>query len=93
MADDENVKELVRKVRDLVDRKHGGSYEKAFAHYAKKDTKDGKVNRSELQDLLSDAGIGTWATRGAWASGITKKLDRDGDAMISAKEFEAVYRS
>jgi hypothetical protein len=56
------------------------------------DTKDGRINKAELGQLLKDAGIGSWLTRGAWADGIIAALDRDKDDTISGSEFEAVLQ-
>lgn len=80
-------KELVTKVRHLVDLRHGGDFNSAFRHYANSHSADAKVNRGELIQLLTDAGIGNSLTRGRWASGVMEEIDTDGDDKISASEF------
>jgi Ca2+-binding EF-hand superfamily protein len=93
MADDANKQELVRKVSDLVMRKHGGDYRQAFDHYAaKRSGSSGAVDRQELIDLLKDADIGNRVTHGMWADGIMKELDTDKDGKISWREFESIIR-
>jgi hypothetical protein len=86
---DKNVEELKAKVGALVQKKFGGDYKKAFDHY---DTDhDGGVTKSELTQLLSDAGVGNSLTRGTWASRIIEKLDKNGDSKIEWAEFESVF--
>jgi Ca2+-binding EF-hand superfamily protein len=92
VASDSDKRELVRKVGELVRTRFGSNYQSAFQHYARKRTADPKVDRDELYDLLDDAGVGNGITRGAWASGIIRELDKDGDAKISWSEFEAVIK-
>jgi Ca2+-binding EF-hand superfamily protein len=91
MAGDAQKKELQAKVGKLVADQFGGDYHAAFAHYDN-NKKDGKINKAELLELLKDAGIGNWLTRGAWANGIIAELDTDKDGTISAAEFEAVLK-
>ena len=91
--EDDNVRELKTKVGSLVRHKFDGDYKRAFAHY---DTnKDGGIDKSELVQLLADAGVGNGITRGTWASRIIEKLDSSGDtkgnAMIEWSEFETVF--
>ena len=94
MADDDaNARELKRKVGKLVREKFGGNYRKAFQHYAGLKKKDGKVDAKELYQLLEDADVGNWATRGKWVSGVMEKLDKDKDGSISLQEFEAVMKA
>ncbi len=92
MADDKNKRELVRKVSDLVDRRYHGSYEDAFRFYARKGSSDGKVDSTELTQLLADASVGNMFTRSAWVSGIMGSMDKDGDGKISWNEFESVIK-
>jgi hypothetical protein len=88
--EDENVKELKQKVSALVTRRFGrDNYTAAFQHYA---GRDGLVDADELRRLLDDAGVGNFATKGAWVRGIIKKLDKDLDNKISGPEFESVMR-
>jgi hypothetical protein len=83
--------ELVTKISALVQRDFHGNTQAAFNHYA---GADHQVSRSELLELLSDAGIGNVFTRGAWASGIMDRLDKaphgDGNGKISWTEFNNV---
>jgi hypothetical protein len=92
MSDDANKAELVRKVSQLVRERFGNNYESAFAHYASKRGGNGTVDEEELGDLLKDAGIGSWATRGIWVDGVMKELDRDRDKKIGWSEFESSMR-
>jgi len=89
--EDPNVRELTTKVGRLVDRQFDGSMRAAFDHYA---GADGKVSRDELSDLLSDAHVGNFVTRGAWVSGIMDRLDKapngNGDGKVSWTEFSSV---
>ena len=92
MATEAQKKELQENIIKLVADRFGGDYAKAFAHYDN-NRKDGKINKAELLELLKDAGIGNWLTRGAWADGIIAELDKDKDGTISAAEFEAVLEA
>ena len=90
MASEAQKKELQDKVTGLVAGQFGGDYHRAFVHYDQ--TKDGKINKDELVELLKDAGVGNWLTRGAWADGIIAELDTDQDGTISGAEFAAVLK-
>ena len=83
--------ELRDKISELVRDQFGGDYHKAFDHYDG-DVTDGKISPRELTELLADAGVGNWLTRGAWASGIIAELDTDKDGSISRAEFEEVLK-
>lgn len=83
--------ELRAKVGELVRDRFGGDYRMAFDHYDG-DVKDGRISPRELTELLADAGVGNWLTRGVWASGIIADLDTDKDGSISAAEFEDVLK-
>ena len=91
MATEAQTRELTGKVTKLITDRFGGDWHKAFAHYDS-GKRDGKINRAELGELLKDAGIGNWLTRGAWADGIIAALDADKDGTISGPEFEAVLK-
>src|SRR4051812_20912893 len=86
MATEEQKRELQEKVGKIVAAKFGGDYHRAFEHYDQK-KKDGRINKDELMELLKDAGIGNFITRGVWADGIIGELDTDGDGAISGPEF------
>jgi hypothetical protein len=88
-AEDDREKELKQKVGALVQKRFGGDFKQAFEHYDA--DKDGGVSKAEISKLLSDAGVGNGLTRGAWASGILKKLDRDENGAIEWVEFESVF--
>jgi hypothetical protein len=90
-TEDPREAELKAKVGKLCDARFGGDYKKAFAHYD--GDHDGLISKDELSELLSDAGVGNRITRGAWASGIIKKLDKNADEKISWAEFDAVFQS
>jgi Ca2+-binding EF-hand superfamily protein len=89
MATEAQKQELTDKVTKLIADRFGGDWHKAFEHYDR-DKQDGKINKEELGQLLKDAGIGNWLTRGAWAKGVIAALDADKDGTISGSEFEAV---
>jgi len=92
MGAESQKRELTDKVTTLINDRFGGDYHKAFEHYDS-DKRDGKINKAELGELLKDAGIGNWLTRGAWADGIIAALDADKDGTISGPEFEAVLKA
>ncbi len=92
MASEKDKKMLVRKVSDLVSRRYGGSYEAAFRDYGGRKGGDSTVDREELMELLYDADVGNRITRGMWADGIIREIDRDGDGKISYSEFEAILK-
>ena len=81
--------ELVRKVKALVKRNFGGSYERAFRHYSGQHVANPKVDSDELSLMLRDAKIGNGFTRSAWVRGIMKELDKNRDQNISWQEFES----
>jgi Ca2+-binding EF-hand superfamily protein len=98
MAEDNGI-ELVTKVKKLVDEKFDGNYQRAFNFYDTdtltsegkiKKRPDGKISKDELKRLLADAGVGNVITRGAWADGIIRKLDTNGDRCISWQEFQVM---
>jgi Ca2+-binding EF-hand superfamily protein len=83
-------RELKEKIGHLVAKQFGGDFRRAFDHYDA--SQDGKIDREELERLLKDADIGTWATRGLWANAIIAELDKDHDLRISRSELEAVLK-
>jgi len=48
---------------------------------------DGKISKPELKEMLSDAGIGNWVTRGYWVDGIFDELDSDRDGKLTWEEY------
>ena len=85
--EDPRAKEFRDKVTSLVRSRFGGSIDRAFAHYDR--NKDGGIDKKELLGFLKDAKIGNWITRGFWAKGILKKLDKNGDGKIQRPELVA----
>jgi hypothetical protein len=85
--EDSNLKELKTKVGQLVKDHFGGDRRKAFDHYDA--NHDGGVDAEEIKQLLKDADVGNFATRGAWADGILKRLDTNKDGKIQWSEFES----
>lgn len=90
MPSDAQKKELIDKTTRLVNMRFGGDFERAFRHYDS--NQDGRINRDELSNLLSDANVGGWLTRGAWVRGVIDALDKDADAAISAAEFQSAMK-
>jgi hypothetical protein len=93
MANEAQKQELKDKVTRLVDGKYGGDWERAFRHYAGKSGAGTLVERKELLELLEDAGIGNWLTRGVWADGIIDELDSSKDEKISEEELRKAMKN
>lgn len=83
-------KELKTKVKNLVNKKFGGDYKKAFNYYDK--DHDNSINSKELEMLLKDADVGNWATRGSWVDAIIEKLDTNKNKKIEWIEFQNVIK-
>jgi Ca2+-binding EF-hand superfamily protein len=81
--------ELVQKVQALMARQFGTvspeSMRKLFDAYDRNG--DGKIEASELETLLVDAGVGNAFTRGAWVRGIISAMDQNSDKRIDWDEF------
>jgi Ca2+-binding EF-hand superfamily protein len=86
--------QLVEKIEALLQKKYGGtdeaSMKKLFDAYDF--NKDGKIDKSELHQLLKEANIGNTLTRGAWVTGIMEKLDQNADKAISWDEFKVATK-
>lgn len=82
-----NEKKLVKNVKALVAKNFGGSYERAFQHYAVRSSSQPTLDENELKMLLEDADIGNMITRGTWASTIIRELDQNADGKIGWSEF------
>ena len=82
--------ELVAKIKALITEQFAGNARAAFDAFA---GADGLLDPDELKDVLAQAGIGTFLTRGFWADGVISRLDKDGDARISWPEFQAATGS
>ena len=93
MASEQEKQELKTKVTQLVERKFGGDWDRAFRHYAKKSASGSVVDREGVVRVLEDADVGNWFTRSTWAKGVTAELDTSGDGKISLREFRAVFVS
>jgi Ca2+-binding EF-hand superfamily protein len=85
MASETDKQQVKDKLDVLVKTKFDGDVEAAFAYYDINN--DGKIDRSELMDLLTDAGVGNWFTRGRWADGILAELDKDNDGAITPTDL------
>lgn len=92
MANEKQIKDLQDKVTAVVSTKFGGDWYRAFAKYAAKNGSAAGVDKEDLLELLDDAGIGNFATRGMWADGIMKELDKNKDGSISWEEFSALLQ-
>jgi hypothetical protein len=88
-GEDENVRELKRKVLALVNERFHGDMRTAFDHYGK----DGSVDKDELRALFEDAGVGNRMTRGMWVKGVMEKMDASRDGKITWDEFQAQLAS
>jgi Ca2+-binding EF-hand superfamily protein len=92
MAHEKEKQELVEKVTSLVESKFSGDWYRAFMHYAAKRGGSGDVDKEELKEMLSDAGVGNRVTRGGWASAIMDEMDTDKSSSISWEEFEGMMK-
>jgi Ca2+-binding EF-hand superfamily protein len=86
MANENEKQQLKEKLELLIAAKFEGDALTAFAYYDMDG--DGKMNRSELMDLLRDAGVGNWLTRGRWVDRIMATLDKDADGMIALDDLD-----
>jgi Ca2+-binding EF-hand superfamily protein len=81
--------ELVMKVKALMQRKYGATdaaaLRKLFDEYDR--NQDGKIDRRELESMLSEAGIGNSFTRGMWVKGVMGAIDQNGDQVIDWSEL------
>lgn len=93
MPGEKEKKELVAKVTQLIDREYGGDWDRAFDTYAQGTGSGSLLERDDLLEVLADADVGNWMTRGAWADGVVKELDSSGDAKISRSEFRLALKS
>ncbi len=89
MPKDERA-ELIAKVTEYVDTVHSGDWESAF-DAADRDN-DGRINTSEVNDVLRHSGVGNFLTRSTWSRKVMEEVDSDCDGYISFDEFQAVFR-
>jgi hypothetical protein len=55
---------------------------------------NGTLNRSELRELLADAGVGNGLTRGYWVDGVFDALDKDPlDGELTWEEYKRVPKA
>jgi RNA polymerase sigma-70 factor (ECF subfamily) len=87
---EEDRKELVRKVDNLVTSRFSGDYKAAFEFYDK--DRKGSLDEDELTECLSDAHVGNMFTVRAWARGVNQEVDKNGDNRISQDEFDSVVK-
>jgi hypothetical protein len=78
--------EVVAAIKQLCQTKYAGDYRAGFVDYA---TNGGKLDTGDIENVLRDAGIGSWATRWIIAADVLKELDTDGDELVSWDEFQA----
>ena len=86
----EEVVELTTKIAALVRESYGGDYRQAFDHYA---ADRAGISADELKQLLADADIGNFFTRGSWVSGIMEKMDLNQDGRIAWDEFQQAVKA
>ncbi len=81
--------ELVKKIRQLMVRKYGqddrAALRSLFDEYDQ--NKDGRIEKTELEALLEDAGIGNSMTRGLWVKGVLGAIDQDQNQLIDWDEL------
>lgn len=82
---DAHAQELITKVQALVKSKFNNDYMAAFQQYDL--DKNGKLGHKDIVVLLEDCGIGNWATRGPWATGVITQLDLDHDGAVTIAEL------
>jgi hypothetical protein len=83
---DENERELIDKIKGLMGGhpEFRGSYRAAFGSYAHD---NGAMNRDDLRQFLSDAGVGSGLTRGYWIDGILERLDANHNQKLDWGEI------
>jgi hypothetical protein len=90
---DRNEEELKSKVHALVHQRFGGDFERMFEHYSRYRQGDERIDSDELNELLKDAGVGNFATRGAWVKGILDRLDTNRDRALSWAELNHIVNA
>ncbi len=85
-------KELSDKINVLADSRFGAhnveSIKKLFLSYDR--NSDGLLSQGELKEMLEDADIGNFITRGSWVDAIFEKLDKSpADGRLSWEEYLA----
>ncbi len=83
--------EVINKVSALVNQKWKGDYKAAFD--AEDTDKDGRISRDELENILTEAGVGFRITRWAVAKEVMDCLDLNNDGFIQWKEFDSVFQA
>ena len=82
-------KEVMDKVKALVQTKFKGDYPAAFQFYDL--DHNGKLGHKDVCKLLEDAGVGNWLTRGVWAGGVISQLDENHDGAVSIPELTLAF--
>jgi len=84
--------QLVAGIGNYLQQNYGdkseGSMRKLFDRYD--GDGDGKIDKGELEKLLTDIDVGNRFTRSTWVRGIVDKLDTNADRAISWDEFRTV---
>jgi hypothetical protein len=93
MSNEKAIKELTEKIQAVVTSKFGGDWYRAYTDYAARNGAAERVEREDLIVLLEDAKVGNGFTRGAWADGIMKELDKNKDGGISWEEFNTILKN
>lgn len=75
---------ILKDIHSLITTKFN-SPEEAFANFDK--DKDGALDKSEIKDLLKEAGVNSFL-RGLVAGEMIKGYDKSGDDKINAAEFK-----
>lgn len=86
---DPRAADVGRRVNALVQRQFGGNQQAAFNHYARGGP---EVSRPQVQQLLSDAGVGNGLTRGTYTSAVMDRFDTNRNNGVSWAEFQAGMR-
>jgi hypothetical protein len=90
MGKKEDIENLKKGIKNLVDTKFQGNYKNCFDHYDKLGLHNEKIDKASLEGMLKNANIGKPWTRGTWASTIIKEVDVNADSEISWDELKKV---
>lgn len=79
--------DVIQRVADLVARKYGGDYRRAFDHNDL--NHDGFIDAVELSDILKMADVGNFIKRAAVVRYVLVRVDVARDGLISWDEFQS----